>query len=565
MQEEQGPEQSLLPVDRRTAAVVLASLALTAAIWLAMSYQRAGLQPYAIPVFRHLLFFQDYYTVLPFVVILLAALAAPFRAAGMRVASWCGRNVGPVALAAAAASAVGTWGVYHLHPLSMDEYAVLFQARAFAEARLTGQIPPALLDWVIPQWMYEFFRVNAQTGTVAAGYWPGFSALLAPLAALGAPWLINPLIAAATLLVLHRLALELFGDLESAGLVVLLTLASPVFTINAMSLYSTPARLLANALFLLLLLRATPARAFLAGLVGSVALVLQNPVPHLLFALPFIAWLAWRPGRVKLLGALAAGYLPVSLFVGWGWAEFIHTLAAPAATAAAPAGVSGVLSSRLGGVLGASRTGAAEAHFLSLYKLWLWAVPGLVAVAALGFWRQRKGGGLWLALGASVLLTYFAYFLVRFDQGHGWGARYFHSAWLAVPLFAVAALQESIKAAADGPPARDSLAGYLAGCAVLSLVVLTAFRALQVEQFISRQRAQLPTAASGTPRVVIIDPRVGYFSWDLAQNDPFLRNPVLYLTSRHPQLDEQMMAAQFPQYRLLGADARGSVWGLPDR
>ena len=101
-------------------------------------------------------------------------------------------------------------------------------------------------------------------------------------------------IGGATLVVMHRIALKLFGSEESAGYVVLLTLASPAVTINALSYYTMPAHLLANALFMLLLLNPSPARALGAGLVGSIALVLHNPVPHLLFALPWIAWLAFN-------------------------------------------------------------------------------------------------------------------------------------------------------------------------------------------------------------------------------------------------------------------------------
>ncbi|MGG2305238.1 hypothetical protein ACE4Z6_27835, partial [Salmonella enterica] len=81
-----------------------------------------------------------------------------------------------------------------------------------------------------------------------------------------------------------------------AGLAILLTVASPVFFANGISYYSMPAHLFANALYALLLIDPTPRRAFAAGLLGSIALTLHNPVPHLLFALPWIGWLALRPG-----------------------------------------------------------------------------------------------------------------------------------------------------------------------------------------------------------------------------------------------------------------------------
>jgi hypothetical protein len=545
------------------------SLAMTALLGLWLTYQRAGVSPFGVPVFRHLLLFQDYYTILPFLGILVAALIAPVRALGVALALWCARHVWAVALLTTVALAVGTHAIYHTHPLSMDEYAMVLQGGIFAEGKLAGHLPPALLEWLVPSWMYQFLRVNADTGAVASGYWPGFSLLMAPFSALGIPWLLNPLIGGATVLVMHRLALELFDNVESAGYAVLLTLASPAITINALSYYSMPAHLLANAVFMLLVLRPTPMRALLAGLVGSLALVLHNPVPHLLFALPWVVWLTWRPDRAKVLGALIAGYLPVGLFLGWGWPHFLENLGNGAALSAltAPGEMTGVLTRRISGLMEwLSRSGPSTAQLAALLKLWLWAVPGLVAVAALGAWRLRRDRGPWLVMASSAVLTYAGYFLIPFDQGHGWGARYFHSAWLVLPLLAVGAMQEAIKAASGKPQAQAAaLPGYLAGCALLSLVVLTSFRALQVEQFMARHLAQLPAAASGSARVLIIEPRGSYFAWDLAQNDPFLRNEVVRLTSRGAQLDRAMMAAHFPQYELLASDRRGSVWGVARR
>src|SRR6185369_10530037 len=108
----------------------------------------------------------------------------------------------------------------------------------------------------------------------------------------------------------------------------------------------------------------------------------------------------------------------------------------------------------------------------------------------------------------SGALTYVAYFLVQFDQGHGWGYRYFHPAWIVVPLLAIKALDSA------------ALRSYAATCAVLGLAVLTPLQAAQMEYFISRHLGQEPRTGAGETRAVIIDPRAGYYSWDLVQNDP---------------------------------------------
>jgi hypothetical protein len=358
---------------------------------------------------------------------------------------------------------------------------------------------------------------------------------------------------------MHRLALTLFGSIESAGFVVLLTLGSPAFTINALSFYSMPAHLLASAVFALLLLRPTPPRALLAGLVGSLALVLHNPVPHLLFAAPWFVWLARRPDRVKILAALLAGYLPLCLLLGLGWSFFLQGFSqGSTAAAVASADEAGrVLRNSVQSFVGWPNDASILGQLLGLCKLWIWAVPGLLIVAAMGAWRMRGERGFWQALIGSVLLTYCAFFLVRFDQGHGWGFRYFHSAWLALPLLAAAATQASA--------APSLLRAYLSGCAVLSLAILTTLAALQAEHFVARHLSQLPVAANGEARVIIIDYRIGYYPWDLAQNDPFLRNPVIWLISRDPQRDREMMAKRYPRYSLLGSERRGTVWGIAPR
>ena len=102
-----------------------------------------------------------------------------------------------------------------------------------------------------------------------------------------------------TVLVVHRLALKLFHSAESAGLAVLFTVASPVFFADGISYYLMTAHLLFNGVFALLLLEPAPRRLVLAGVVGSFALSLHNPVPHVLFAAPWIVSMAPEKGSSK--------------------------------------------------------------------------------------------------------------------------------------------------------------------------------------------------------------------------------------------------------------------------
>jgi hypothetical protein len=45
-------------------------------------------------------------------------------------------------------------------------------------------------------------------------------------------------------------------------------------------------------------------------------------VPHILFALPWLIWLALRPRRILLITCIAAGYAPLCLLLGLGWFWF---------------------------------------------------------------------------------------------------------------------------------------------------------------------------------------------------------------------------------------------------
>jgi hypothetical protein len=303
----------------------LATLAITVAIHL----WTAQIGPGGLtPIFFKLFVFLDDQAAVCALVILLVAVFVPSAFPARRVLRWLGEHPLAVAAAAAIAMSAGSLWVYQDHPLALDEYAQYLQSQVFAEGHLTGRLPPALLDWLIPPGFQNyFFLVSKATGAVASSYWPSFALLLTPFTWLGIPWACNPLISAVSLILIHRLALQIFADRDAAGAAVLLTLASPVFFADGISYYAMSAHLLANTLFALLLLQPTGQRALLAGFVGSVALTLHNPVPHMLFALPWLIWIARRPEGFRLLSCLAAGYAPLCLMFGVGWFWFSSQMA----------------------------------------------------------------------------------------------------------------------------------------------------------------------------------------------------------------------------------------------
>jgi hypothetical protein len=453
----------------------------------------------------------------------------------------------------------GSLWVYRNQPLSMDEYAAVFQAKVFAAGASHGQFPPDLVDNLIPSiFQHGFLMVNRETGAVFSGYWPGFSLLLAPFVWLGVPWACNPTLVAASFLLIGRIARDLIASPLAAGWALLFALASPAFVANGISYYSMPAHLLFNLAFAWLLLVPSPRRLFLAGMAGGFALVLHQPFPHAVFALPWVFWLAARRGRrLQNLFFLALGYLPVFLSLGIGWwlwrQGILHegmqaTVASH--TASAPPALLDRALGLLRGVVSLLHWPDEEvlyARLGGLVKLWLWASPLLLLLAWWGG-RGDNNPGIRL-LGASALLTFFAYFLIQFDQGHGWGYRYFHSAWGVLPV--LAALGTIKLASVEGPRVLRQVVLL----ALLSLVAANALRFVQMGDFMAAHLAQFPPRVEAARRIVLHNGS-GYYARDLIQNDPWLRGNQIVLLAVN-KADREKILKYFPAAQVVSKNVYG--------
>jgi hypothetical protein len=544
----------------------VAGAMVTIAILLWMHQMRLSGDPHGLATIFFVLFvYNDYPGTVCVLLILVAALLGYRYLPARRIAQWAGDQPLVIAVISALLLSLGTLVIYHNHPLSMDEYAASFQSRVFAAGQLHGRFPAALLDWLIPRGFQDYFlNVSRVTGSVAEAYWPGFALLLTPFTWAGVPWLCNPVISALTLLVIHRLALEMFDGREAAGFALLLTIASPVIFANGISYYSMPAHLLANSVFALLLVRPTVQRAVAAGVVGSLALALHNPVPHMLFAVPWLVWVAARQGGVRLLAALIAGYLPLVALLGLGWFLFSADLLREGLmSVTGPAAPSHRLQHMIK-IFSLPNATVVLARLIGIAKTWVWAVPGLMILAAAGAARWRQDA-LCRLFTASALLTLLGYFLVPVDQGHGWGYRYFHSAWMALPLLATAALFRPARMPSEASsPARlfedGETKNFVATCMLLTLVFGVGFRAWQLQDFMARDVSQVPQYTGTERRVVILDDRHSFYGADLVQNDPWLRGMEIRMYSHGAVADEQVIAHYYPELHRVYADQYGTVW-----
>ena len=573
-------------------------------------------------IFYHLLATLDWVGALLGLMFLIGAFLLPPQRWVDDVAGWLGRHVRLVAVGVAVGLAGMSIVVHQAYPLTMDEYAPFFQSQVFARGRLAGQWPPQLSPLLVsPVYVGTFLEMSRVTGQACSGYWPGHAILLTPFTFLGIPWAFNPVLAGCAIPLLAAIVRRSFGE-RAVGWAVLFTLASPVFAAYGVSFYAMMAHFTLNLLFAWLLLSPTVPRVAGAGLVGGFALALHNPFPHFVFAMPWLGWLTLRRDRWTRLPVIALCYATVFLPLEVGWRhvkEAIHgnrqaTLfvaaagvadaaagqppvadavalppgATPAAPAA-PAGGGGVsafvatIASYLAVIEFPSLDDLWWGRFSSFLRLVAWDAPGLVVLACWGFWRNRHSTPARL-FALSGLTTFLGYALIAMSGGHGWGYRYFFSAWSCLPLLAAGLATdhsggEQAGSKRDGPGQVGSrqIASPLAVlravglAAVLSLAICLPVRLWQIHAFIADHRAQLPPTSvakefSPNEIVVFVDKKQGYFRSDLIRNDPFFeRGPFMFVSTglgNDTLAIAEIAKAAGMQARMTHADDRGSAWVL---
>jgi hypothetical protein len=296
-----------------------------------------------------------------------------------------------------------------------------------------------------------------------------------------------------------------------------------------------------------------------AGLVGSVALSLHNPVPHLLFAAPWVIWIVARPDGWRMLAWLCLGYLPLCLVLGLGWFLFSDHLIHEGAATALQVDPVGRLRSHLS-VFTWPAFPILLARLIGVVKVWIWAVPGIVILAVAGAGRVSRCVPLRL-FALSALLTLVGYLFVPVDQGHGWGFRYFHSAWIALPLLATAAMFRPRGATSPPLPFGDGATRrFVAASVLLCLAIGVGYRVVQMQAFVAEHLAQLPHYAGTERQVVVVDAQHSFYGADLVQNDPWLRGDVVRLYSHDAAEDAAVIARHFPGFHRVYGDRYGIVW-----
>lgn len=390
-------------------------------------------------------------------------------------------------------------------PFSMDEWAVRFQSRLFLEGRLIG-VPdvatPFLREIARPVFV---FAAREGDGWVS-GYLPSYSILLMPFEAIGYPWLLNVLCNAGSVWAVAHIGRTMWGADDNRTLVAALALAaSSQFIAAAATSYSMSAHLFVNLLWLAAILGA--GRVWLwAGPLAFVALTLHQPVPHALFAAPFmLRYLLER--QFARLGWLLIWWIAAGGVVLW-WSDLM-TGRLPTFGA--------------NGVLYWPTAAALVVMLLHAVLLFTWSSPlmPLLLLIACRRWDERSATERDLAAGVLLTLSFYLFFRLV-TQGHGWGWRYGHQVLGSV----------AILAASGWPRFRAVIGCQAAGrCLALSLVFSLAVQ-FPIRMHLMRQLT-LPFAKAGSwlrtqpERYLVLPTDSLWYGQDLVRNDASLERPVL--------------------------------------
>ncbi len=372
---------------------------------------------------------------------------------------------------------------YQRFPHLGDEVVSLYQARYFAQGMLTMPAPPVVEAFDMDLMMYEEDRWYCPVP-------PGWPALLSVGVRLGAPWLVNPCLAAVNLLLVSIL-LEGLYDRRIARLAVLLLAISPWHLFMAMNFLPHTALLTCALIAAVAVTRARKTQRALWGWVAGLALGFGSwirPLDALVAAVIVALWsLGWGGRRLKP-GALA-GLVLATAGVGAGQLYYNHLLTGSATLFPIQAYADkhyGPNSNALG--FGADRglpwqLDPYPGHGLRdvvvntnlnlssvNVELYGWSVGSLLFVALLLFARGARGsdfGMMFTIVAVTGALSFY-----WFSGGPDFGARYWYLT--IVPLAALSARGiEFLKEVLERDSPRGALDGARLHLAVLVLCGLT--------------------------------------------------------------------------------------------
>jgi len=446
-------------------------------------------------------------------------------------------------------------------PHISDEISYWFQARAFAAGHMSFPAPePGLEPFFPSEW------VVTRQGRWFSVLPPGFPLLLAVGLRLGVPSLVNPVIGALAMVVIHRLALRLAGEAKALAAVILCAL-SPFFLFLCGSFMAHPASLLFTALALLLFLEGTStgkrAPFMLSGLCSGFAFLIRPLEAPALWAAA-AGYLALRHRtRRQLLGTclsaagLAAGaaiYAAYNHSLAGSWSlSLVTTLTSPRNHIGFGPGV-GLPWSGFSTPGHTPWRAALNLNFNAAVlsaDLFGWPVSSLWPIFGLLCFGRVPGSLRLVAISVLAVAGAYAFF---WYNGVCCGARYYLVTLPALLMLTVEGLSQApdwiaarLHVALDG--ARAATAAFVAACFAFSALVyvpsVSLFEPYHNQWNVDRGLADF-VAARGIDRgIVFVGPEGGYFGPALLWNAPVPGDgDIIYAAENGPR--DEALVRRFP-------------------
>ncbi len=323
------------------------------------------------------------------------------------------------------AAALLSNALFSHNPHITDTIAQLFQAKIFAGGSLTAPAPEQI----------EFFGAShlvAHEGRWFSQYPPGHPGMLVLGVIAGVPWLVNPLVAAATLVLLYGVARRLLGEMDAK-------LAAALLVLSPFALFMSASYMnhVTHGFFLVLALYAAVRAAeeergigwpLLLGCALGLAATIR-PLESAVWAGVLGVWLLLRRGWKPALGAGVACLTALSPLLVYNALTTGHPLRFGYMVLWGPGHGLGFHTDPWGEPFTPVRAlGATALDFQRLnVSLFEWPFPSLIFVLialALAFKGRSNGAATWLA--ALLLAAPIAYFFYWHRDGY-LGPRFLYS------------------------------------------------------------------------------------------------------------------------------------------
>lgn len=423
-------------------------------------------------------------------------------------------------------SLAGAKLVFGYYDFSLDEYAMAWQGRRFAEGQLHATIPPHLAPLGSALGAH-FFIYDPSSHTFVANYLPVYALMRAAMEWIQAPWLLNPLLTGMSVLLLAGIARQVWPHHpDRALLAALLAASSSQIVFTGMSSYSMVAHLFLNLLWLWLFVRATPFALALVPWVGVLSMLLHQPIAHFTFVAPFL--LRACSERRWWWSAYLALVYGLGCWVGLWFRQLLAPVDSISGTALK--------------IFSEPSLVHTLSQVLNLGLLFSWESLATVMLASYGIFlamsrplklgrrsaRWTDPGRLSWDLTMGLVLTFLFYLFFPHTQGHGWGFRYAHPVLGNLILLAILGwglLRHRLS--------RRQAWRWVIVCTALAWSFQFSWRVAEVSLVTRPFKDALHQLQQRPEPYVVLDPYAGWYLVDLVRNEPpFNERPLILNGSR---------------------------------